>query len=509
MSGPDNSYSIRMRRLRQKQDALFARNTVGSQLMQPFNYNISPTGSFGNQFMLGTFAGSKNEVNTSPYGRVINDIACTCTATVEAAEAGPTQTLGPNITLMIPGSVFGFAPYDSTRSCVFKVDTSGTTPTIAYQKVYTTLATNFEAYLMEKGSTSLYIAGYSGSAGNDTIYLLVIDPADGTLLKTFTYTNKSILGISEIGTNLYITSVAVDLSNPSITSYVDIYTTTNFNTSPTIRIFPNVVLRGKILNPYSIVFCAIAYELGSLSSLPTVPYDIKAYIWTGDTLNTISSNISLITNCTGDINLFTDLTILINSPTTINISSKDYLVFADCVVSILSIEGLNFFGYNITDNAIITPVRLDAEPTPLYTPYVTTLVRGVNYFYVAAGENTNRIYGININGTPFTTAITPSGTTQYSAANNRFTTDNTSLFRFEFDGTTYTLARYVADDDLSGSPDTTFTLDIYNQGVFGNVVYDPINSGSIYLNTANASVNQLNSTSLTDIGGVSLDILTI
>lgn len=508
MPTSDNSYNLFTRRVRQKQDALYYKNTVGSSLSRPFNYNISPTGNMNNEFMLGTIAGSKNEVDTSPYGHQNEDIACTCNAIVEA-EAGPIITVGPNITLMIPGSVFGFAQYDATRVCIFKIDTSGSAPAIAFQKVYNTLPTNFTAYLMEKG-TYLYVAGYSGT----TTYLLVIDATTGTIIKQFTYTNQVIIGISEISNNLYITSTKVDYTNLSspITSYINIYDKTNFNTSPTIRTYNNTIIRGKILNPFSNYYYAIAYEITSI--IAVLQYNIKAYSWTGDTLNPISTNTSLITNCQASLTLLTNLTFLVNSPTTINTGSKDYLVFADTVNGYtitsppLHVTGLNFFGFNITDITRIDPVNLD-NGTALSTPNVSNLVNCNNaYYYVLAGTTTSRIYGINISGTPFTTAITPSPTTQYTASSNQLTTDNTSIFRFEYDGSVYTFVRYVADADLSGGPATAFTLAAYSGSmVTPNVVYDPTKSGTIFINDSNGSITQLNSTSLSVESAVSLDVI--
>jgi hypothetical protein len=515
MSCPDNSYSIRMRRLKQKQDALYARNTTGSQLMQPFNYNISPTGNMGNQFMLGTVAGSKNEVNTSPFGKQNEDIACICTVAVEAAEAGPIRTVGPNITLMVSGSVFGFANYDATRVCIFKVDTSGVSPTVEYQKVYNTLPTSFSAYLMEKGTTNLYVAGYSGT----TTYLIVVDSATGNIIKQFTYTNQPIIGISEIGTDLYITSTKVDYTiilSPVVTSYIDIYDTTNFNASPAIRTFANTIIRGKIWN-LSTNYYAIVYEI--TGTFPTLQYNIKAYIWSGGTLNPIPTNRLLISNCTASPTVLTNLTFLVNSPTTFNTGSNDYLVFADIVngFTITSppapVTGLNFFGYNITSTTPITPVRLDSG-TALSTPNISNLVNCNNaYYYVLAGTTTSRIYGINISGGsgPFTAAITPSPTTQYTASSNQLTTDNISIFRFEFNGTQYTFARYAATANLSGGPAVTANLVGYTTSiiVIPNTVYDPTASGKIFVNDSNASVGQYDSTTLAFESSAILDAIPI
>ena len=502
MSCPDNSYSIRMRRLKQKQDALYARNTTGSQLMQPFNYNISPTGNMGNQFMLGTVAGSKNEVNTSPFGHVNEDIACTCTVAVETAASGPPPPgVLPNIRLMIPGSLYGFCNLDTdlNKTCVFKMSTDAS-QSITYQTTLSApdVPSTFIPYLMEKDTNYIYIAGYTG-ASTTTTYLVILNALDGTFNSKKTFTNQIISGISSIGTDLYITSISINIAIPSIVSYINIYNNTTLSVTNSYT-YNNTIIRGKILksgtNYYAIVYNSI---LPSGFPIPTgISYNIQLLRWATSALGgSATASTSLFTTCAlsfANLGTFnTEPKLLSVTPIISTISSNTYILFAECVngFTITSppapFNGLTFYGYNITTTTQVFPVLLGLAGT--ITPYISNLYFVNGYFYMIAGQTTNRIYGIQSN---LTTAITASAATTYSAVNGLIAVDSgTNVYRVEYDGSAYSFVQYTANGNLAlQTTPPRITLTGYITSVAPNIVFDTTNSSYIYLNDSSSSVQQ-------------------
>lgn len=518
MSVPDNSYSTRMRRLKQKQDALYARNTVGSQLSRPFNTNISPTGSVGNIFMLGTVIGSQNEVNTSPLGRVNNDIACICTGAVEEVAAAPSppipptpELVFPNITYMIPGSAYGFALGNLSNgkgSVGFKLNTSGG---FEWQISYDSLSPIFEAYLMEyNGIDKLYVAGSDSSLGNTT-NLLVIDSETGVIIKNITYTNKTILSMNEISNKLYVTYCEVILGPPAINSYIDIYDLTvlpdPFATPSATRTYNNAFIRGKILlsgsTYYSIVWTNVIANPPS-----SVGYDIDTWSWSSADLTDISkTSTSLFTSCTKPFSDLLDPKVIISSPQVLGILNT--VIMIECVNGLDTfsnpVNGLTLYGYDIGLSGPLPPAILSGGAllsTINVSDSILILAEGVAYIYVIAGTTTSRIYGYDIGlGAP----IIPSAPTNYTVTNTQFTTDGTNLYRFEYDGiASYSVAQYLADTDLSGAPVNTLALPQYGvTPVYANIVWDGTN---IYVNTDVGIVSQYN-TNLS-IPPISTDTLT-
>ena len=512
MSVPDNSYSIRMRRLKQKQDAFYANNTIGSQLSRPFNTNISPTGNMGNQFMLGTVAGSKNEVNTSPYGRVNHDIACTCTGAAEevaAAPSPPPEQVIPNITYMIPGSVYGFAfgnISNNKGSVGFKLDTSETPP-FAWQPSYNELAPTFEAYLMEfNGLNRLYVAGYDNPSENTT-YLLVINPTTGEIIKKITYANKTILGINEIynGFNsyLYVTYCEINTTALTVNSYIDLYNLSDpdpFLSPVGIRTYNNTFIRGKIIYDGS-KYYSIVYTNVTVGENVTT-YDIDMWSWSIAVLaDLFKTTISLFTACSKSTLDFSDPKLIISSPQVIGALSL--VIMIECVNGLdtgsLPVNGLTLYGFEIGVSGPLAPAILDGGSllstiNVSNSIFILTTEPATAYVYVIAGTTTSRIYGYDIGrGGP----ITPSAATNYTVTNTQFTTDGTALYRFEFDGTNYRVAKYAATTNLAVDPISTLALPQYGgTPVIPNIVWDGTN---MYVNTGPGEISQLD-TNLTPQG---------